>query len=598
VPKLPSRLRTSSVICASLILVHAILLSIAALENSAIFDEPAHLAAGVEYWHHGDFSIYSLTPPLLRLWAALPAVLDGAHAPMPARAAAQPLRQRHWVYAFDFLAANARQFESLLKLARLGMIPLSCFAAWLVYRWAADLYGQSAGLAACAMYCLNPSILANGSLITVDIGTTAAILASAYVWWKFCQAPRPSTWLLACIAVTAAHLCKFTALLLWPMLLAMTLAAAISLPRSKRNRLVAALLALTFAVLFLLNALYGFRGTLTPLRAFHFDSDLMQSVQRTLPLLPSPAPRMFVLGFDAQKYDSQGVGYQGFLFGQVYFGARWSYYPLALLCKLPFVMLILISLAAISPFLVRPVLKKLPGGELSLLLALGVFAAGVVFLGDLNIGTRYLLPAFPLAMILISRLWREDSPPSTTDAREPAAGSRGSLLARARNILLLLLATETLLVCPYYLSFVNVAAGGTANGWRLLTDSDFDWGQGLIALRRWMRNNNVTSVTQAYFGFVDPSIYSIRSTPITARSDEPFVAISSYYLNGLENRLVIHGSDRVIIRLPYAAALRRYKPVVVVGDTIFIYSRRDVEFAAAEAASDDPSLSPPPVSAH
>ena len=33
-------------------------------------------------------------------------------------------------------------------------------------------------------------------------------------------------------------------------------------------------------------------------------------------------------------------------------------------------------------------------------------------------------------------------------------------------------------VCPRFLTFVNFAVGGPSNGWRLLSDSDFDWGQG------------------------------------------------------------------------------------------------------------------------
>jgi hypothetical protein len=564
--------------CAALIFVHATLLVIAALENSATFDEPAHLAAGVEYWRHGDFSVYSLTPPLLRLWAALPAVVAGAAAPDPGHAESQPLRQRHWIYAFEFLAANGTRFETLLKLARLGMIPLSCLGAWIVYRWAFELYGPTAGMAACAMYCFNPSVLAHGSLVTVDAGTTAAMLASSYLWWRFCRIPKPTTWLLACFAVTCAELCKYTAVLLGPMLLSITISSGFIVPGNKAWRRWAALIALFVGVLVLLNAAYGFHGALRPLREFQFDSDLMRTVRQKLPFLPSPAPRLFVEGFDAQKRDSQGAGYQGFLFGQMYFGARWFYYPLALLCKLPLSMIMLIAIAAFSPWVnLRESLKE-NRGELGLLSALAVFAGAVIFLGDLNIGTRYLLPGFPLAIILISRLWRNR--PIGEFAKMQNTPRK---LTRLRNVLLALLAVETMLVCPWFLSFINVAAGGSASGWRLLSDSDFDWGQGLIALRRWMHANRQPSITQAYFGLVDPAIYSIQSTPITGEGKGPFVAVSSYYLNGLENRLVIQGSRRAIIRLPYAAALRRRRPVAVIAGTLFIYSRRDVEAAALES---------------
>ena len=201
------------------------LLVYSAARNSATFDEPAHLAAGVAYWKHHDFSIYDLSPPLLRLWAAIPAVLTRVNSP-PTHAAYldhEPILNRHWLYAEAFVTANPYRFAVLLFLARVWMIPISCLAGWMTYRWAGRLYGPRSATAACAMYCLNPSILANGALVTTDVGTTAAILAACWLWWRFCRSPSWTRWTLACLAVLAAHLCKFTALLLWPMLLAMTL---------------------------------------------------------------------------------------------------------------------------------------------------------------------------------------------------------------------------------------------------------------------------------------------------------------------------------------------------------------------------------------
>ena len=67
---------SSRLICATLIAVHAVLLTASALNNSVAFDESAHLPAGLAYWKFGyrALPIYDLSPPLLRLWsAALPA---------------------------------------------------------------------------------------------------------------------------------------------------------------------------------------------------------------------------------------------------------------------------------------------------------------------------------------------------------------------------------------------------------------------------------------------------------------------------------------------------------------------------------------------
>jgi hypothetical protein len=200
-----------------------------------------------------------------------------------------------------------------------------------------------------------------------------------------------------------------------------------------------------------------------------------------------------------------------------------------------------------------------------------IYAAGVFLLSDVNIGVRYLLPTFPFAMILISRLWADIS----------ASGSK--ILHWGRNGLAALAILEALWVCPRFLTFINFTAGGPAEGWHLLTDSDFDWGQGLIDLRKWMRRNSVPSVTLAYFGLVDPAVYGVRCTPITKPGDEQFVAVSSYYLNGLENRMVTGPHQRAYIRLKYYRTLQTKQPAAVVGNTIFIYRRQVIEMAAAEA---------------
>jgi hypothetical protein len=550
---------------------HALLLGWSAAANSATFDEPAHLAAGAACWRHGDFSIYSLSPPLLHLWAALPAVLARAAVPPTTQADQHWIPERHWYYADQFVYANFARFGFLLRLARWGMIPLSCLAGWIAYRWAATLYGPLSGVAAVALYCFNPEVLAHGSLATTDVGTAAAIFASCWLWWRFCRNPSARMWLLTLLAVTAAHLCKFTALLLWPMLLAMALPLAAPSPR--RRKLLLAWLGLGAATLLLLNALYGFAGTGQRLGVYTFTSDLMLRVQRRMPAhLPVLLPRLWVAGFDAQKTDTQG-GYQGFLFGQTYSGNRWYYYPAALLCKLPVSVLALFGVAVISLLAGR---GRLWSGdhrdERSMLWGGIIYAAGVFFLSDLNIGVRYLLPAFPFAAILISRLWNRQ------------IYMPGPLLRWGRNGLLAIAVLEALWVCPRFLSFINFAAGGPASGWRLLTDSDFDWGQGLIDLRKWMTDNSVPSVTLAYFGLVDPAVYGVHCTPITRPDDESYVAVSSYYLNGLTNRMVIGPNRRAYIQLKYYQTLQTKKPVAVVGNTIFIYPRQVIELAAAQAS--------------
>jgi hypothetical protein len=568
-------------VCAAMLVLHAMLLAWSASSNSATYDEPAHLAAGCEYWKIGDYSIHSLSPPLLRLWAAAPAVLAGAKVPSTQPFASVPVSGRHWDYALNFTAVNAGRFQNLLFLSRLGMIPLSCAAGWICFVWAKQLYGPLAALAACTLYCFNPSILANASLATTDVGTLTALLLTAWLWWKFCRASTSSPpnrrrwiiWVFVCIAAIAAHLCKFTAIILWPMLLVMAVPFLWKASFRRRGEMLAALAGAFIVTLIGINAAYGFHGTFSRLDSFTFTSNMLRSAQLHFPAMPSPLPRTYLVGFDAQKTDTQN-GYPSVLLGRTYIGTVWYYYPVALFCKSPLGTILLFVGAVFSIVRARGE-RESRRDEISMILAGVVYLAGVIFLSDVNIGTRYLLPAFPFAMIFTARLWNA--------AKSLGKGAR----SRARDVILGLAVFEAILVCPRFLSFVNYGVGGPSNGWWLLSDSDYDWGQGLLDLRKWMDANSVSHIQLCYFGYMEPRVYGIDYTPFYGikevpefNSSEPIV-ISSYFVNGLPKgippRPGKYGDERAY--LDFHEALAKRAPLAVIGNTLFVYSAQDIASA-------------------
>ncbi len=72
----------------------------------------------------------------------------------------------------------------------------------------------------------------------------------------------------------------------------------------------------------------------------------------------------------------------------------------------------------------------------------------------------------------------------------------------------------SLWVHPHYLIYFNPVAGGPANGYRLLTDSNVDWGQDLLRLKSWMVEHDVESVKLGWFGTADPDYYDITHEPL------------------------------------------------------------------------------------
>jgi len=131
----------------------------------------------------------------------------------------------------------------------------------------------------------------------------------------------------------------------------------------------------------------------------------------------------------------------------------------------------------------------------------------VIYLGfaiwsRMNIGHRHILPIFPFLYVL--------------------AGSVGLWLARRRwlvavaSVALAITANLVLLPRPVsvvgrHLSYANELAGGPLQGFQKLTDSNFDWGQDLERLGRWVKRNDVREpINLVYFGNADPRYYGIR----------------------------------------------------------------------------------------
>jgi hypothetical protein len=276
-----------------------------------------------------------------------------------------------------------------------------------------------------------------------------------------------------------------------------------------------------------------------------------------------PLPRQFVHGIDAQKFESE-LAVPAFALGRRFDGARWWYYPLVLACKLPLAVWALVVLALLR--------RRFNSSEMVPALLIGIFLFGVTVFGNVNVGIRYILPILPPMIVLLGRAW--------TGAR---------WMRVTAWALVGVLAIETLLAAPRFLTFFNVATGGPSRGQLLVNDSNFDWGQELIDLRDWMRANRVDRIGLAYFGRVDPGVYGIKYTPLVQGGDEPLVGVSSYYLVGMPHRMPTPAGPTDYVSLAYYRKLQRKRPVAVVGRVMYIFRREDVDEAKREWEDEAPA---------
>jgi hypothetical protein len=197
----------------------------------------------------------------------------------------------------------------------------------------------------------------------------------------------------------------------------------------------------------------------------------------------------------------------------------------------------------------------------------------------LQIGHRHLLPIYPFLFL--------------------AAGEAGAALGSWRaplgpvltGALALWYAGGTLLQHPHHLAYFNELGGGSRNGWRLLVDSNLDWGQDLKRLALWMPANHVPRLKLSYFGSADPAYYGIESealpgytAPHAARITREIrpgdvIAVSATNLQGV----YLEPEDRALM-----ARLRALEPVARVGFSIFVYRADFVWPVAPPLAASEP----------
>src|SRR5215469_11409409 len=155
---------------------------------SNTWDEPEHLAAGVELLDRGKYEYDTEHPPLGRVLLALGPYLAGARSfgtPPPEGT----LEGVDILYSGGH-AGNYWRYLTLARLGTLPFLPLLLFATWL---WARRLFdSQGAALLAVLLLVSVPPVLGHAALASLDVAAAATILLAVYLLqrWLLSGTPR------------------------------------------------------------------------------------------------------------------------------------------------------------------------------------------------------------------------------------------------------------------------------------------------------------------------------------------------------------------------------------------------------------------------
>jgi hypothetical protein len=515
-------------------------------EESATFDEPAHLPAGYSYLLTGDFRMNPEHPPLTKMVAAIPLLFMKLK---------HPAQMQSWQgkdsFAFgqEFLYKSGQDADKIIFLGRIPMILLSVLLGLLVFSWSKELFGFKAGVLALFLYSFCPNILAHSSLVTPDIGVCLFMTFSFYSLWRYLKKPSAFKLVLTAVALGLALISKFNAIILLPTYAILILIYG---PKKRFSQSLVILCLIFFIAFFIVWAGYGFQtGKILEQNGEHntfyrLVKDLPRPLQeRGFSLcgrLVLPFPYYFK-GLSWMVYSKDIEKHQSFFYGKHFFGN--SLYGLlsAFLIKTPIPFLIFLLMALWAA--VRS--KSIFGLNQAFILYLPLLIFILTPLISPALQIKYILPVYPLMCICISQLMNFSF----------------SRLSSWRLIfvgLCLWYLIASINIYPHYLAYFNELIGGPKNGYKYLVDSNLDWGQDLKLLKKYLDKNNIKEIKLGYFGTASPDYYKISYTRL-----EPFkpasgwIAVSATFLQGAHTAK--GGYDW----------LKNYDPVLKIGYSIFLY---------------------------
>jgi hypothetical protein len=500
-------------IVVAIVVIQALLLGWIAYTSSPVIDEVGHLTAGIYALETGQFHLYRVNPPLVKCTAALAAFLGRPILSWNSVTDTSDQRPEFQV-GRDFLILNGADAYWYYTAARLLCIPYVLLGGIVCFLWARQIYGPASGIVALALWCFCPAVLGWGATITPDATCASMAVSAVFALECWLRVPGWRRAFVAGLVLGLALLTKLTLVIclpLWPAIfVAWNSLTGRQTLRCMSNwfQLAAILLTATYVV----NAGYGFEGSLTPLGKIHFISVPLAGSEAValggiggnrfksswLGRLPVPLPVNYIRGADTQK-NSFERGVHSYLFGKWSDRGWWYYYLAAGMLKVPCGtwLLVLLSLVASltdwrgarGDWYVRAantMVVLLPA------IAIGAFVSSQY---GISRNFRYGLPCLPFIYIYASQVFRN---------RRQGSGGHPPLVVLG-GLAVVWSMVSSVSIYPHCLSYFNEMAGGPRGGHRFLLDLNVDCGQDLFRIKEWAASHpqaKPLTVVQTRTGFV------------------------------------------------------------------------------------------------
>jgi|GEM_PF-3216780 len=267
--------------------------------------------------------------------------------------------------------------------------------------------------------------------------------------------------------------------------------------------------------LLMISVFYNFADIGDTLAQHHFSSKRMRSLSQSFDSMRSPFPKQFLVGIDEQQLDLE-KGYPTYFAGVWYPKGIWWYYLAGLFVKEQVAFAIGLAFAFIGGaylFVRRSTSQENSDGVERDLAPTASFTfcfwvATCVFLllswhSEMALNVRYAFPGLPPLMIAIGigarEFWRPTLP-----------WKLGVVF------IVLLIVGEWFVNAPHFFAYANPLVGGSNVIPPVLHDSNFEGGQDLWLLEKWIAKHPLTEGRRRFtcvHGNVPPAVIGFLAVP-------------------------------------------------------------------------------------
>jgi 4-amino-4-deoxy-L-arabinose transferase-like glycosyltransferase len=387
-----------------LVLIGTIGIAVVGIENSwtnlsATYDEPYHIASGMEWLHNGPNTNRLENPPLASVVVALGPYFRGLRSPS---------LWSLYVEGNTILYSDG-SYSSNLASARCSNLIFFALACIAIFQWARGWFNRTAAIWAVILFLNLPPILGHAGLATLDMACTATVAIALYAFIRCIENPSWQRLVLLGMALAFAFLCKFSSLpfLALGFLGAFVYFAAVTrdaVPSFARWRLWILRALIVSAVAFVLFWGGGYRFSCQPIKDHSIAHPSIDRVFAKKPVLRGlvykaieiPVP----LGqFARQMYELQNhnaTGHDSYLLGKYRRTGWWYFFLVVVAVKTPIGFLILAGCGIVA--ILREGLRSCVWQRHLTVIFPGAITL-VCLSSKIDLGVRHILPIYPFPSV-------------------------------------------------------------------------------------------------------------------------------------------------------------------------------------------------------